>query len=116
MPNYADAFSNSTSNKNTKESIFEVQFLEGSQGLNGTFLYGMIPAPMAANELVTITGTTNPQPISGEGNNIPTPDLIEAYETGDNRKDATIGTITLSGALHAMIDHSVCYFGNHQAQ
>lgn len=101
MPNYADAFSNSTSNKNTKESVFEVQFLEGSQGLNGTFLYSMLPFPIAANELVTITGTTNPQPLSGEGNNIPTPDLIEAYETGDKRKDATIGTITLGGALHA---------------
>ena len=56
---------------------------------------------MAANDLVTITGTSNPQPLSGEGNNIPTPDLIEAYETGDKRKDATIGLITLSGALHA---------------
>jgi starch-binding outer membrane protein, SusD/RagB family len=101
MPNYADAFSNSTSNKNTRESVFEVQYLEGSQGLNGNFLYSMLPFPMAANELVTITGTSNPQPLSGEGNNIPTPDLIEAYETGDKRKDATIGTITLSGALHA---------------
>lgn len=101
MPTYADAFSTSTSNKNNKESVFEVQFLEGSQGLNGNFLYSMIPFPIAANELVTITGTTNPQPLSGEGNNIPTPDLIEAYETGDARKDATIGFITLSGALHA---------------
>ncbi|TAE36308.1 MAG: RagB/SusD family nutrient uptake outer membrane protein [Runella slithyformis] len=100
MPNYADAFSNSTSNKNTRESVFEVQFLEGAQGLNGTFLYSMLPFPIAANELVTITGTTNPQPLSGEGNNIPTPDLIEAYETGDRRKEATIGTITLGGALH----------------
>ncbi|MCA0233974.1 MAG: RagB/SusD family nutrient uptake outer membrane protein [Bacteroidetes bacterium] len=100
MPNYADAFSTSTGNKNTKESVFEVQYLEGSQGLNGTFLYGMLPYPMSASELVTITGTSNPQPLSGEGNNIPTPDLIEAYETGDKRKEATIGMITLSGALH----------------
>ncbi|TAG65585.1 MAG: RagB/SusD family nutrient uptake outer membrane protein, partial [Runella slithyformis] len=100
MPNYADAFSNSTSNKNTRESVFEVQFLEGAQGLNGTFLYSMLPFPIAANELVTITGTTNPQPLSGEGNNIPTPDLIESYETGDRRREATIGTITLGGALH----------------
>jgi len=100
MANYADAFSTSTGNKNTRESVFEVQYLEGAQGLNGTFLYGMLPYPMAANELVTITGTTNPQPISGEGNNIPTPDMVEAYETGDKRKDASIGTITISGALH----------------
>ncbi|MEZ4905866.1 MAG: RagB/SusD family nutrient uptake outer membrane protein [Spirosomataceae bacterium] len=96
MPNYADAFSTSTGNKNTKESVFEVQFLEGSAGLNGNFLYSMLPFPMAANELVTITGTSNPQPISGEGNNIPTPDMVEAYEKDDKRKDASIGTITIS--------------------
>lgn len=101
MANYADAFSNTASNKNTRESVFEVQFLEGAQGLQGTFLYSMLPLPIAANELVTITGTSNPQPLSGEGNNIPTPDIVEAYEPGDRRRDASIGFITLGGALHA---------------
>ncbi|TDB60433.1 RagB/SusD family nutrient uptake outer membrane protein [Arundinibacter roseus] len=100
IPDYANVFSTTSGNKNNSESVFEVQYLEGAQGLNGTFLYGMLPSPMAPNELVTITGTSNPQPITGEGNNIPTPDIIAAYEPGDKRKDVSVGFITLSGALH----------------
>lgn len=99
IPEYVDAFSTSTGNKNNKESVFEVQFMEGSAGLNGTFLYNFLPRPMSQNELKTITGTSNPQPLTGEGNNIPTPDIIAAYEPGDERKDASIGYITLSGSL-----------------
>ncbi|MBF9255076.1 RagB/SusD family nutrient uptake outer membrane protein [Pontibacter sp. 172403-2] len=98
VPEYADAFSNSTGNKNNIESVFEVQFLEGSAGLSGNFLYSFLPRPMTAEELVTITGTSNPQPLSEEGNNTPTPDLIAAYEEGDEREDASIGYITLSGS------------------
>lgn len=101
IPDYANVFSTNTGNKNNQESVFEVQYLEGAQGLNGTFLYGMLPSPMSPAELVTITGTSNPQPITGEGNNIPTPDIIAAYEPGDKRKDVSVGFITLSGALHA---------------
>jgi hypothetical protein len=98
VENYAEVFSTSTGNKNNSESVFEVQFLEGSAGLNGTFLYQFLPRPMAATEVVTITGTSNPQPLDAEGNNIPTPDLIASYEPGDERKDASIGYITLSGS------------------
>ena len=98
IPEYADAFSNSTGNKNNIESVFEVQFIEGSAGLNGNFLYQFMPRPMGPEELVTITGTSNPQPLDGEGNNIPTPDLIAAYEAGDEREEASIGYITLSGS------------------
>lgn len=99
VPEYADAFSNSTGNKNNIESVFEVQFLEGSAGLNGNFLYPFMPRPMTAAELVTITGTSNPQPLSEEGVNTPTPDIIAAYEEGDEREEASIGYITLSGGL-----------------
>ena len=98
MPNYADAFSTSTGNKNNQESVFEVQFMEGSAGLNGSFLYNFLPRPMTSDELKAITGTSNPQPQSGEGNNIPTPDIIAAYEPGDTRKDASIAYVTLSGS------------------
>ena len=98
IPNYAEVFSNSTGNKNNIESVFEVQFQEGSAGLNGSFLYNFMPRPMASEELVTITGTANPQPLDGEGNNIPTPDIIAAFEEGDEREDASIAYITLSGS------------------
>jgi len=99
IPDYADVFSTSTSNKNNIESVFEVQFLEGSAGLNGNFIYSFMPRPISPQELVTITGTSNPQPLDGEGNNTPTPDIIAAYEPGDERKDASIGYITLSGSF-----------------
>lgn len=99
MPEYADAFSTSTGNKNNRESVFEVQFMEGSAGLNGSFMYNFMPRPMSPQELKTISGTSNPQPLTGEGNNIPTPDIIAAYEPGDERKDASIAYITLSGSL-----------------
>ena len=46
MPNYADTFSGTTDNKNNMESIFEIQFKEGPEGLNGTFLYNFLPRNM----------------------------------------------------------------------
>lgn len=101
MTNYSDAFSNTNDNKNNKESVFEVQFMEGSAGYNGSFIYNFMPRPITAAELQPITGTSNPQPLSGEGNNAPTPDLIAAYEPGDKRKDASIAYVTLSGSLRA---------------
>lgn len=96
MLNYDDAFTGTSANKNNAESVFEIQFLEGSAGYNGNLIYQIIPTPILAKELAPITGTTNPQDISGENNNIPTPDIIAAYETGDKRKDITIGFVTLS--------------------
>ena len=98
MPDYADAFPGNSSNKNNMESVFEVQFKEGADGLNGNFLYSFMPRPIAAEELVTITGTADPQPLTGEGNNIPTPDIIEAYEEGDLRQEASIDYITIAGS------------------
>ena len=98
-PDYNMAFSFSASNKNNPESVFEVQYMEGSAGYNGSFIYSFIPSPITIAELNPITGTSNTQPTSQESNNIPTPDLIAAYETGDKRKDISIGYVTLSQSL-----------------
>lgn len=98
IPNYADVFSTSTGNKNNIESVFEVQFIEGSAGLQGDFFYRFMPRPMLPEELVTIVETSNPQPLDAEGNNIPTPDIIAAYEEGDEREDVSIGYVELSGS------------------
>lgn len=99
MPDYANAFSQTNSNKNNAESVFEVQFMEGSAGYNGGIIYNFLPRPMTAEELQPITGVSNPQGLSGEGNNAPTPDIIAAYEQGDKRKDASIAYVTLSQSL-----------------
>ncbi|HET8737610.1 MAG TPA: RagB/SusD family nutrient uptake outer membrane protein [Pricia sp.] len=96
MPDYADAFSGNTDNKNNMESVFEIQFKEGPEGLNGTFLYNFLPRNITAEEVGSITGTSNPQPLNGEGNNIPTPDIIAAYEEGDLREEASIQYVTIS--------------------
>ncbi|MGN6494012.1 MAG: RagB/SusD family nutrient uptake outer membrane protein [Agriterribacter sp.] len=99
IPKYADVFSTSTGNKNNAESVFEIQFMEGAGGYNGNFIYSFMPRPIAAEELQPIMGTSNPQSLSEEGNNIPTPDIIAAYEPGDERKDASIAYVTLSQSL-----------------
>ncbi len=96
MPDYADAFSGNSDNKNNMESVFEVQYKEGPEGLQGSFLYNFLPRPITSEEVGGVTGTSNPQPVNGEGNNIPTPDIIEAYEEGDLREDASIQYVTLS--------------------
>lgn len=98
IADYDDVFSTSTGNKNNKESVFEVQFMEGSEGYSGGFLYSFLPRPMTAQELVTITDTSNPQPLDAEGFNIPTPDVIAAFEQGDQRKDVSVGFIKLSNS------------------
>jgi hypothetical protein len=54
---------------------------------------------MTEVELKTLSGTSNPQPQTGEGNNVPTPDIIAAYEAGDLRKDASIQMITCATTL-----------------
>ncbi len=101
MPDFNDAFSTNTGNKNNAESIFEVQFQEGASGYNGAIMYNYMPRPMSPEELKPISGTSNPQPLTGEGNGAPTPDLIAAFEKGDKRLDGTIGYVTISGSLRA---------------
>jgi predicted negative regulator of RcsB-dependent stress response len=101
MPSYDDAFTTTSGNKNNKESVFEVQYQEGANGLQGNFMYSFLSRPMSPAELTPLAGTSNPQPLTGEGNNTPTPDVIAAYETGDLRKDASVGYVTLSGSLRS---------------
>jgi starch-binding outer membrane protein, SusD/RagB family len=85
LPNYADVFS--TTNKNSRESIFEVQYLEGLQGgQQSNFIYVFLPR---SSNTTTITGVKTDN--SGIGGwNTPTQDLIDAYEADDTRKNASI--------------------------
>jgi len=99
MPSYEMAFSESVNNKNNAESVFEIQYKEGPEGLQGTFMYQFMPRPITIDELAPIMGTINPQELGGEGPAVPTPDLISAYEEGDLREDVSIGYITLSGSF-----------------
>lgn len=85
--NYSDAFS--ITNKNSKESLFEVQFLDGTAT-------GVTPDPLCFHFLPRSTSTALVTTLainntSTGGWNTPTNDLISVYETGDKRLDASIG-------------------------
>jgi len=82
--------------KNHSESIFEVQYKEGTEGFQSGFFYTFLPQPITGEEVSAITGIPEVARTI-EGYNIPTPDIIAAYEKGDLRKEATIGTLIASG-------------------
>ena len=102
MDDYANVFD--AANENGIESIFEVQFLEGTQGFASSFPYAWLPMPLTAEEVATITGVADSQAAGTQGFNIPTPDLIDAYEDGDERKSASIDSIQVDGVYFPYID------------
>src|SRR5690625_4850121 len=88
LDTYADIFD--PSNKNHEESIFEIQYLEGtSLRLGSHFPYNFTPLTENHSELTQ--APSGSQSASGSGWNIPTDDLVAAYEIGDERLDASIG-------------------------
>ncbi len=100
LPNYADIYD--VTNKNNAESIFEIQYKQGTDGLSSNFFYTFLVQPITAAEVTAVTGI----PENGrtiEGYNIPTPDIIAAYEPNDARKDASIGYVTASGVSYPFI-------------
>ena len=84
LSDYAAVFD--PANKNSVESIFEVQYMEGTQGLSSNFAYQFAPG---VTDTKTITGVTGNSQNLGDWN-IPTPDLLATYEPGDKRKAASI--------------------------
>ncbi|GAB3657232.1 RagB/SusD family nutrient uptake outer membrane protein [Echinicola sediminis] len=80
LTQYADVFD--PSNKNHVESIFEVQFKEGSEGESSSFIYSF--APIGSRGIVVVG------PDGGGGRNIPTNSIVNAYEPNDLRKDVSI--------------------------
>ena len=88
FPNYGDAFQ--LVNKNGKESVFEIQFNTGlavPQANTDASVYNFLPR--MANTTV-VTGVNYNSIATTGGFNTPTQDLINAYETGDQRLDASI--------------------------
>lgn len=85
--NYADAFS--PTNKNSKESLFEIQFLGGTiTGATPNALsFHFIPR---STDTKVLTGITINNTGTG-GWNTPSSDLIATYEANDARLDASIG-------------------------
>ncbi|SIT33705.1 Starch-binding associating with outer membrane [Filimonas lacunae] len=85
--NYADAFL--PANKNSKESLFEIQFLGGTMtGATPNVLsFHFLPR---SKDTKLLTGITIDNTGSG-GWNTPSTDLIQSFEPNDKRLDASIG-------------------------
>ncbi|WP_026993977.1 RagB/SusD family nutrient uptake outer membrane protein [Flectobacillus major] len=80
LPNYADVFK--VANKNHKESIFDIQYKKGSIG-EGNGLPNAYAPENSGNSVVLF---------GGGGNNRPTADFVNAYESGDLRKSVSMST------------------------
>jgi len=100
MANYADVYD--PAQKNNKESIFEIQFKQGTEGFASNFFYTFLVRPISGTEVTAVTGIPE-NSLTTEGYNIPTPDIIAAYEPGDTRLAASIGYITASGVSYPYI-------------
>lgn len=101
LSDYAAVFS--VSNKNNQESVFEVQFKESTEGYASRFIYDFLPMPITAAQVTAITGAANEQALTVEAVNIPTPDLINAYEAGDKRKAISIASVDIDGKTYPYI-------------
>ncbi|RYY25514.1 MAG: RagB/SusD family nutrient uptake outer membrane protein, partial [Sphingobacteriaceae bacterium] len=69
-------------NDNNRDVIFSVQYLSGGYSEGNTYARGFVPQP---------SGTTITTSVTGNSNNIGTPDLYSAFEPGDNRMNVSIG-------------------------
>jgi hypothetical protein len=100
LANYANVFD--PAQKNNSESIFEVQYKQGTEGFASNFFYTFLVVPITAAEVSAVTGITEVARTT-EGYNIPTPDIINAYEANDVRKDGSIAYITAGGVSYPYI-------------
>lgn len=84
LPDYASVYD--PANKFSKESIFEVGFQSGNQGQQSEFIYWFMPK---TDDTYPVTGFhVNNLTIGGW--NVPTQDILDAYEPGDDREAASI--------------------------
>lgn len=82
LPAYADLYK--PANKNNAESIFEVQYSNAIEGEASDYLYTFAPLYSGFKTI----GTFDPN--SGAGRNIPTRNMLAAYEKNDKRYAASI--------------------------
>jgi hypothetical protein len=79
LPDYADLWK--ISNANNVESIFEVQFKKGGTSTGSS--YNNFFAPYGSESYISTRGFAY-------GRNLPTQSLIDAFETNDRRKNASL--------------------------
>lgn len=101
--NYADNYG--LANENGPESIFEIQYIEGTNGLSSDFVDTFCPWDVY-NKSVTgyeiLNGASN-------GWNIPTTDMVNAYEPGDKRKAASLNDTYVSNEWGYIVPYIIKY-------
>jgi starch-binding outer membrane protein, SusD/RagB family len=79
LDDYSSVFD--INNENNEEIIFSIQFIEGPHGLGSVFMYSFLPYNSDRKYLPLQQNTAR------TGLNIPTEDLINSFEEGDDRKE-----------------------------
>jgi starch-binding outer membrane protein, SusD/RagB family len=95
LNNYADVFD--PANKNSKESIFEVQYMSDLvSGQQSQFAWVFMPK---ATNTQLIMGFDGGRMNIFSGWNVPTDEMVDSYEDGDERLDASVAVVegTISG-------------------
>lgn len=100
LSDYGEVFD--LSKKNSVESIFEVQYQQGNQGQQSSFVYAFLPITDNASML---TGTAGR--VSAGGWNVPTQEMIDTYEANDERLEASISIIEGTGPVGQMVIEAV---------
>ncbi|WP_158798854.1 RagB/SusD family nutrient uptake outer membrane protein [Pedobacter sp. L105] len=89
LPDYASVFD--PNNKNSSESIFEVQYMADLvSGQQSNFAWIMIPKTLNSEVLTGYHGSTMN---IFSGWDVPTQEMVDSYETGDKRLSASIGVV-----------------------
>jgi starch-binding outer membrane protein, SusD/RagB family len=86
LDNYGDVFK--VANKNSKESIFEVQYKAGDTGQQSDFIWRFIPKTVNSEAILGIRASTIG--FNSGGWNVPTQEMIESYEDDDERLPASV--------------------------
>ncbi|GBU08612.1 membrane protein [Bacteroidales bacterium] len=86
LASYVDVFD--PAKKNHKESIFEIQYLDGDGGQHNDLPWRLIPK-CSNNGLLMGVAANNYSNVSG-GWCVPTQEMVDSYEAGDKRLDASI--------------------------
>lgn len=114
LPDYASVFD--PANKNSAESIFEIQYKVGSSdGFQSSFFYSFLPKLLNTAEVTGVDGQFNG---GRTGLNSATPDLINSYEAGDPRFVASIdfvdaSLVNVAGYASATLPYCNKYFHTH---
>lgn len=100
QPSYASIYG--VVNENNRESIFEVQFKKNSSGEGSPFTNQFAPIGSGT----AVTGVGNPL-----GQNIPTDNMVNAYEDGDARKNVSLRTNYVLNGVTRQYNYIAKYLG-----